>query len=286
MRARSIVNIKNLTKQYGDFQLQVRNLEIPEGKVIGLIGENGAGKSTLLNLILNQLQIEKDSIRVFEQTYSEHEQDIKSKLGVVLEQNFFPVSFSVEQVERMMSMIYPSWDKKLFYTFIQKFNLPSQKQMKEFSRGLVVKLNFASALAHRPRLLIADEATSGLDPIVRREILSILEEYVKKENMTVILSSHILSDLEQAADYFIFIHNGEILLEGDRENLLNRFMIKTEIKNNMDQVDIYYKLEEGDSVRYLVVVSDKSKDESNYATLWEILLFLVKGERINERTTI
>ena len=111
MRARSIVNIKNLTKQYGDFQLQVRNLEIPEGKVIGLIGENGAGKSTLLNLILNQLQIEKDSIRVFEQTYSEHEQDIKSKLGVVLEQNFFPVSFSVEQVERMMSMIYPSWDK-------------------------------------------------------------------------------------------------------------------------------------------------------------------------------
>jgi len=271
MRARSIVNIKNLTKQYGDFQLQVRNLEIPEGKVIGLIGENGAGKSTLLNLILNQLQIEKDSIRVF---------------GVVLEQNFFPVSFSVEQVERMMSMIYPSWDKKLFYTFIQKFNLPSQKQMKEFSRGMVVKLNFASALAHRPRLLIADEATSGLDPIVRREILSILEEYVKKENMTVILSSHILSDLEQAADYFIFIHNGEILLEGDRENLLNRFMIKTEIKNNMDQVDIYYKLEEGDSVRYLVVVSDKSKDESNYATLWEILLFLVKGERINERTTI
>lgn len=95
-----------------------------------------------------------------------------------------------------------------------------------------------------------------------------------------------MSDLEQAADYFIFIHNGEILLEGDRENLLNRFMIKTEIKNNMDQVDIYYKLEEGDSVRYLVVVSDKSKDESNYATLWEILLFLVKGERINERTTI
>ncbi|HEM2548754.1 TPA: ABC transporter ATP-binding protein [Streptococcus suis] len=286
MSTKSIVNIKNLTKQYGNFQLRVRNLEIPEGKVIGLIGENGSGKSTLLNLILNQLHIEKDCIRIFEQTYPEHEQDIKSKIGVVLEQNFFPVSFSVEQVERMMSMIYPSWDEKLFYTFIQKFNLPSQKQIIEFSRGMVVKLNFAAALAHRPRLLIADEATSGLDPIIRREILSILEECVKKENMTVVLSSHILSDLEQVADYFIFIHNGEILLEGDRASLLNRFMIKTEIKDNMQQGDIYYKLEEGTSVRYLVVVSDKNKGESHYATLWEILLFLVKGEQINERTTI
>ncbi|WP_099810498.1 ATP-binding cassette domain-containing protein [Streptococcus suis] len=286
MSTKSIVNIKNLTKQYGNFQLRVRNLEIPEGKVIGLIGENGSGRSTLLNLILNQLQIEKDCIRIFEQTYPEHEQDIKSKIGVILEQNFFPVSFSVEQVERMMSMIYPSWDEKLFYTFIQKFNLPSQKQIIEFSRGMVVKLNFAAALAHRPRLLIADEATSGLDPIIRREILSILEECVKKENMTVVLSSHILSDLEQAADYFIFIHNGEILLEGDRASLLNRFMIKTEIKDNMQQGDIYYKLEEGTSVRYLVVVSDKNKGESHYATLWEILLFLVKGEQINERTTI
>ncbi|HFI0265673.1 TPA: ABC transporter ATP-binding protein [Streptococcus suis] len=286
MSAKSIVNIKNLTKQYGNFQLRVRNLEIPEGKVIGLIGENGSGKSTLLNLILNQLQIEKDSIRIFGQTYPEHEQDIKSKIGVISEQNFFPVSFSVEQVERMMSMIYPSWDEKLFYTFIQKFNLPSQKQIIEFSRGMVVKLNFAAALAHRPRLLIADEATSGLDPIIRREILSILEECVKKENMTVVLSSHILSDLEQAADYFIFIHNGEILLEGDRASLLNRFMIKTEIKDNMQQGDIYYKLEEGTSVRYLVAVSDKNKGESHYAMLWEILLFLVKGEQINERTTI
>ena len=183
MQTDPVITVSDLTKCYGDFCLHIDKLDIDAGSFVGLIGENGAGKSTLLQLLLNQISSETDSIRIFGLNYQKHERQIKLKLGVVLENNFFPLSFSAIQIEKMLREIYPSWDEKLFAKLLQKFALPTTKKLKEFSRGMTVKLNFAVALAHHPQILLADEATSGLDPIVRKEILALLETYVQRHKL-------------------------------------------------------------------------------------------------------
>ncbi len=280
MQTDPVITVSDLTKRYGDFCLYIDKLDIDAGSFVGLIGENGAGKSTLLQLLLKQISSETDSIRIFGLNYQKHERQIKLKLGVVLENNFFPLSFSAIQIEKMLREIYPSWDEKLFAKLLQKFALPTTKKLKEFSRGMTVKLNFAVALAHHPQILLADEATSGLDPIVRKEILALLETYVQRQKMTVILSSHILSDLEQVASHFIFIHNGTILLQEKRADLLKRFIVTTKRHKRC------YQLKQGETTRYLVEVTGTKPTDVHYATLEEILLFLVKGVKIDERTTI
>lgn len=278
MQTDPVITVSDLTKRYGDFCLHIDKLDIDAGSFIGLIGENGAGKSTLLQLLLNQISSETDSIRIFGLNYQKYERQIKLKLGVVLENNFFPLSFSAIQIEKMLREIYPSWDEKLFAKLLQKFALPTTKKLKEFSRGMTVKLNFAVALAHHPQILLADEATSGL--IVRKEILALLETYVQRHKMTVILSSHILSDLEQVASHFIFIHNGTILLQEKRADLLKRFIVTTKRHKRC------YQLKQGETTRYLVEVTGTKTTDVHYATLEEILLFLVKGVKIDERTTV
>ena len=209
MGSKPVIDVLNLSKRYADFQLQINNLKINEGSIVGLVGENGSGKSTFLNLLLNQIKSEIGNVKIFGLDYAKDEYQIKLNLGVILEQNYFPNSFSVQQIEKMLEKIYPRWDKKLYHNLIDEFDLPTNKPISNFSRGMLVKLNFAATLSHHPRLLIADEATSGLDPIVRKEILSMLKEYVNDNQMTVLLSSHILSDLEQVANYFIFSKRSE-----------------------------------------------------------------------------
>ena len=285
MDTKPVIDVLNLSKRYADFQLQINNLKINEGSIVGLIGENGSGKSTFLNLLLNQIKSEIGNVKIFGLDYVKDECQIKLNLGVILEQNYFPNSFSIQQIEKMLEKVYPSWDKKLYHNLIDEFDLPTNKPISNFSRGMLVKLSFAATLSHHPRLLIADEATSGLDPIVRREILSILKEYVNNNQMTVLLSSHILSDLEQVANYFIFMENGNILLKGSQGELLNHYAIKTEI-TDLPLKNIKYKLYQDNKVQYLVEVSQESVDYIDYASLEEIFLFLVKGVKIDERTSL
>lgn len=285
MNTKPVLEVLNLSKRYTDFQLQINNLKIQEGSIVGLIGENGSGKSTFLNLLLNQIKSDSCNMKILGLDSDKDEYQIKLNLGVILEQNYFPNSFSIQQIEKMLKMIYPSWDKELYYSLIDKFALPINKAIGDFSRGMVVKLNFAATLSHHPKLLIADEATSGLDPIVRKEILIILKKYVDNNRMTVLLSSHILSDLEQVADYFIFIENGKILLKGERSELLNHYAIKTEIAH-LPLKNIKYKSSQDNIIQYLVDVSQNEVDSEDYATLEEILLFLAKGVRIDEGTTL
>lgn len=285
MNTKPVIEVLNISKKYEDFQLQINNLIINEGLIVGLIGENGAGKSTFLNLLLNQIKSESGSIKILGLDYSKDEYRIKLNLGVILEQNYFPDSFSVLQVEKMLEGIYPNWDKELYHHLIDHFALPTNKAIKNFSRGMLVKLNFAAALSHHPRLLIADEATSGLDPIVRKEILSLLEGVVKENKMTVLLSSHILSDLERIADYFVFIEKGNILLKGERSELLNRFVIKSDI-SGLSLNNIKYKLYQDNTVQYLVDISQEENENTHYASLEEILLFLAKGVKMDDRTSL
>ena len=285
MNTKPVIEVLNISKKYEDFQLQINNLIINEGLIVGLIGENGAGKSTFLNLLLNQIKSESGSIKILGLDYSKDEYRIKLNLGVILEQNYFPDSFSVLQIDKMLEGIYPNWDKELYHYLIDHFALPTNKAIKNFSRGMLVKLNFAAALSHHPRLLIADEATSGLDPIVRKEILSLLKGFVKENKMTVLLSSHILSDLERVADYFVFIENGNILLKGERSELLNGFIIKSDI-SGLSLNTIKYKLYQYNTVQYLVDISQEENENTHYASLEEILLFLAKGVKIDDRTSL
>lgn len=285
MNTKPVIEVLNISKKYEDFQLQINNLIINEGLIVGLIGENGAGKSTFLNLLLNQIKSESGSIKILGLDYSKDEYRIKLNLGIILEQNYFPDSFSVLQIEKMLEGIYPNWDKELYHHLIDHFALPTNKAIKNFSRGMLVKLNFASALSHHPRLLIADEATSGLDPIVRKEILSLLKGFVKEKKMTVLLSSHILSDLERVADYFVFIEKGNILLKGERSELLNGFVIKSDI-SGLSLNTIKYKLYQDNTVQYLVDISQEENENTHYASLEEILLFLAKGVKIDDRTSL
>lgn len=285
MNTKPVIEVLKLNKRYEDFHLQINDLKIQEGSIVGLIGENGSGKSTFLNLLLNQIKSDTCSIKIFGLDNDKDENKIKLNLGVILEQNYFPDSFSVRQLGKMLQKIYPTWDKELYQKLIDKFDLPRNKQIGDFSRGMVVKLNFIATLSHHPKILIADEATSGLDPIVRKEILSMLKEFVDDNKMTVLLSSHILSDLEQVADYFIFIENGSILLKGERNKLLNHYVITTETEN-FPVESIKYKLFQDNTTRFLVEVSQEGVNDKNYATLEEIMLFLAKGVRINEWTTL
>lgn len=285
MNTKPVIEVLKLNKRYEDFHLQINDLKIQEGSIVGLIGENGSGKSTFLNLLLNQIKSDTCSIKILGLDNDKDENKIKLNLGVILEQNYFPDSFSVRQLGKMLQKIYPTWDKELYQKLIDKFDLPRNKQIGDFSRGMVVKLNFIATLSHHPKILIADEATSGLDPIVRKEILTMLKEFVDDNKMTVLLSSHILSDLEQVADYFIFIENGSILLKGERNKLLNHYVITTETEN-FPVESIKYKLFQDNTTRFLVEVSQEGVNDKNYATLEEIMLFLAKGVRIDEWTTL
>lgn len=285
MNTKPVIEVLKLNKRYEDFHLQINDLKIQEGSIVGLIGENGSGKSTFLNLLLNQIKSDTCNIKILGLDNDKDENKIKLNLGVILEQNYFPDSFSVRQLGKMLQKIYPTWDKELYQKLIDKFDLPRNKQIGDFSRGMVVKLNFIATLSHHPKILIADEATSGLDPIVRKEILSMLKEFVDDNKMTVLLSSHILSDLEQVADYFIFIENGSILLKGERNKLLNHYVITTETEN-FPVESIKYKLFQDNTTRFLVEVSQEGVNDKNYATLEEIMLFLAKGVRIDEWTTL
>lgn len=285
MNTKPVIEVLKLNKRYEDFHLQINDLKIQEGSIVGLIGENGSGKSTFLNLLLNQIKSDTCSIKILGLDNDKDENKIKLNLGVILEQNYFPDSFSVRQLGKMLQKIYSTWDKELYQKLIDKFDLPRNKQIGDFSRGMVVKLNFIATLSHHPKILIADEATSGLDPIVRKEILSMLKEFVDDNKMTVLLSSHILSDLEQVADYFIFIENGSILLKGERNKLLNHYVITTETEN-FPVESIKYKLFQDNTTRFLVEVSQEGVNDKNYATLEEIMLFLAKGVRIDEWTTL
>lgn len=207
----NILAVKNLTKDYGDFVLNDLSFSVPRGVIMGLIGENGAGKSTTVNCILNETKINNGNILIFGKDHITEECEIKDKIGIVFDENHFPDIFTPKEIEKYMSGIYTKWDSIVYRNYLKQFELPPEKKIKNFSKGMKVKLAFAVALSHKAELLILDEATSGLDPIIRDDILDILMDFVQDETHSILFSSHITSDLEKVADYITFIHKGKLI---------------------------------------------------------------------------
>lgn len=230
------VEIREVEKGFNQFTLGTLNFCIPKGVIVGYIGQNGAGKSTTIKLILGLLKPDNGSIKVLG-VENVNKSGIKDKIGVVFDDLFLPEEIRIKDVERLGKNIYSKWDSKSFEMYKQKFNLPEAQLVKTYSRGMKMKLSMAIALSHNAELLILDEATSGLDPVVREEILDILLEFMQLENHTILISSHILSDLEKVADYIAFIDNGKLLFMEEKDELKENYGIIAVSDEQLCEID-------------------------------------------------
>ena len=259
------IEIKNVSKNYPEFKLDKISFKIPKGTIVGLIGENGAGKTTTIKSILN-ITNTTGQIKVFDKDNKKYEKEIKQDLGVVLDDSFLSEYLTAKGVNTIMKSFYTNWDTEKYFNYLKEFKLPTNKLIKDFSSGMKMKLKIATSISHNPKALILDEPTSGLDPIIRSEILEIFRNYITEdEERSILLSSHITSDLEHIADYIIFIHNGKIIFNLKTSELLENYgIIKCSQKDfsNLKKEDyIKYRKEK---YQYEVLVSDKFKIAKKY----------------------
>ena len=218
------LELRHVSRRLGDFELRDVNLTLPKGCILGLVGENGAGKSTTIRLLTGELRPDSGTVSVLDAEPGGPDfRSVKERLGVVLDDAWFPEILNARQVGTMMAMTYESWDAELYESYLTRFTLPREKNFKDYSRGMRMKLAIAAALAHRPEVLLLDEATAGLDPIVRDEVLEIFREFSEAEDHAILISSHILSDLEKLCDYIAFLHQGKLLFCQEKDRLLETY---------------------------------------------------------------
>ncbi len=233
------LKIENLCKSYkgSDFKLDNVSICIPKGTIVGFVGKNGAGKSTTINTILNIIHKDSGTVDFFEEYMNDRNICFKNDLGVVFDSLNFSGELTPKKLEKVLSEIYSKWNKDLFFEYLERFKLPTDKKIKTFSRGMSMKLSISVALSHEAKLLILDEATAGLDPVVREEILDVFLEFVEDENNSILISSHISSDLEKIADYITFIDNGKIILNEAKDTLIYDYGIARMKKNDFEKLD-------------------------------------------------
>ncbi|WP_394920589.1 ABC transporter ATP-binding protein [uncultured Robinsoniella sp.] len=283
-----ILEVKDLEKKYMDFTLDKISFSIPSGTIVGLIGENGAGKSTTINAILNLIKKDGGEIKVLGKEMTDSDTGMRNEIGVVFDGNNFYDTLTPRKIGNIMAKVYSNWDMSCFEDYLKRFQLPVSKEIKQFSKGMKMKFTIAVALSHNPRLLILDEATSGLDPIVRDEVLDIFLDFVQDETHAVLVSSHITSDLEKIADYITFIHKGKLIFSLSKDELIYNYGIikcgrEQFIKMDSDDIITYRKKD----YEYEILVSDKTRMERKYknclmndVTIDDIMLLYVKGEKV------
>ncbi len=213
------IEIKGLCKSYGDFALRNVDLVVPGGSIMGLIGENGAGKTTTIKCLLGMTRPDGGAVTVLGRDMAAHGAEIRQDIGVVLDECFYHDTLRPRDLSPILAPIYRGWDRELYRDCLARYGLPENKLIKEFSRGMKMKLSLAAALAHRPRLLVLDEATAGLDPVVREEILEEFLSFICDEEHAILMSSHITGDLEKAADYITYLHRGQVALTGSKDDI-------------------------------------------------------------------
>ena len=278
------LELNGVTKQYKDFKLDSISFTVPQGSIVGLIGENGAGKSTTINAILGLIVTEQGKISVF--NGKDVNAGTKEHIGVVFDGSNYPDNLTPKKLGKVFQNIYAEWNNKKYFELLNKFELPINKKLKEFSKGMNMKYSLVVALSHNSKLLILDEATSGLDPVIRDDILEMFLDFIQDEEHSILVSSHITSDLEKIADYIVFIHEGKVLFSRPKDELTEQYGI---IKCNAKQFD---ELNKNDIIRYKkqdyewqVLVANRQKAKKEYphtlvvpASIDDIMLLYVKGE--------
>lgn len=284
------LQIEHLEKSYPDFSLKDICLQLPKGSIMGLIGENGAGKSTTMKALLGLIQKDRGTVEIFGKTMESDGKNLKEEIGVVFDEINFYETLTPLKVGKICNSSYRNWDQKLYGDYLEKFNLPDKKEIKTFSKGMQVKLCLAAALSHHAKLLILDEATSGLDPVMRDEILDIFLEFIQDEGHSILVSSHITSDLEKVADYITFLHKGEVLLSKPKDELVYRYGIircKESFLSRIDKKEIlaFRKMD----YQCEILVADRQAAAKKYtdvvvdaAALEEMMLLYIKGEKVEK----
>lgn len=287
IKTKNAIEIKNLTKKYRNFTLDDVSFSVPSGSIMGFIGENGAGKTTTIKLILNALKKDHGTIEVLGLDHINDEKAMKEQIGVVLDESHFHDGLRPMEISKIMKCIYSNWDEPLFIQYLNKFHIATNKNFKEFSRGTKMKFSLAVALSHHPKLLILDEATSGLDPVVRNEILDIFFDFIQDEDHSILISSHITSDLEKIADYITFIHQGKLVLSEATDTLLSTYGLLLCGSADYENIDKTHMLGyRKNAFGYEVLVKNKEDMKKNYPNYTidpihlELLMTLyMKGEQ-------
>lgn len=284
----NILELQQVSKTFSksNFALENVTFSLPYGSIMGFVGENGAGKTTTIGCILNTIAKDSGMVKLFGKEMTDADTDMREKIGVVYDGDNFPAYWTAAQLAKVMSGFYKQWDNILFQKFLKEYKLPANQKIKQYSRGMTMKLAIAVALSHHPQLLILDEATGGLDPVVRDEMLDTFLDFVQEEDHSILLSSHITSDLEKVADYITFLHKGKVIFSHEKDDLVDNYGIVScgaAIFDTLDKTEIVaYRKED---YQYKVLVKNRDKAAKNYskaivspATIEEIMLFYVKGE--------
>ena len=277
------IEIKGLEKRYDGFQLGSFDLTLPSGCIMGLVGENGAGKSTTIKLIMNATGRDAGEISVLGvDNRSAGFRDVKEDIGVVLDEAYFPEVMSARNVGKVMALTYKNWDAAAFEGYLKKFSLAPDKIFKDYSRGMRMKLAIAAALSHGAKLLILDEATSGLDPMARDELLDIFNDFTRDENCSILLSSHIVSDLEKICDYIAFLHRGRLVLCEEKDRLLEEYALirlTEERLRELPEESIISRRASSYGTEALVLrCGIPAAIPTEHTSLEDIILFLAKGD--------
>ena len=281
------IEIDGLTKKYDGFTLDNISFNVPKGSIMGFIGQNGAGKTTTINSLLNIIKKDSGTIRILGLDNEKDEIAIKEQIAAVFDELPFHDQLNANHISIILRDIFKEWDNEKYFEYLDRFALPRKKKIGQFSKGMKMKLQIAAALSHNAKLLIMDEATTGLDPVVRNEILDIFLEYLQDENHSILMSSHITSDLEKIADSVTFIDKGKLLLTGYKDDILeNHGVMKCSVDN-------YKQIDEADIISARItdfgaeiMVSDKKLCSQKYSgiimdntTLEEIMLFYVNRRK-------
>lgn len=278
------IEIKEICKKYKDFSLNNVSFNVPKGSIVGFIGQNGAGKTTTIKSVLNIIKTDSGRINIFGMDNVKDEKKIKEDIAVVFDEIPFQEEFTPNNLNKIMKSIYDSWDEAVYKGYVEMFGIPYNKKIGELSKGMKMKLQIATALSHNARLLIMDEATGGLDPVVRSEILDIFFDFIQDESNSILMSSHITSDLEKIADYIVFIDKGNILLSGYKDDILSGHAIIKCAKDEFVNIDKEYIVSSRQSEFGVEALTyDISKFEDKYkgmvidrATLEDIMVYYVK----------
>lgn len=281
------IEIKGITKKYDGFTLDNVSFEVPKGSIMGFIGQNGAGKTTTIRSMLNIIPIDEGEISLLGMDHIKQEQEIKKCIAVVFDELPFQDLFNAKDIEKIMEGIYPKWDNAVYQQYLERFQLPQKKKVGQFSKGMKMKLQIACALSHDAKLLIMDEATTGLDPIVRDEILHIFLEYLQDEGRSILMSSHITSDLDKIADSITFIDKGKILISGYKDEILETHGVvkcSEEDYRNIAPTSIVSARKNSYGVEAMVIDREAMQREHSElivdpTTLEEVMLFYVNRDK-------
>ena len=278
---KNAIEIKNLSKSYKDFSLNNINLELPSGCVMGLIGKNGAGKSTIIKSILNIIRKKEGTVTILGKDSTDN--SLKNDIGIVFDEMGLPESFKLKQFKNVLKGSFDNWDEKYFFELAEKFSLPAKKRFKQYSQGMKMKVKIAAALAHKPKLLVLDEATNGLDPSARDEILDVFNDFTREDDHSILISSHIVRKKKKICDYITFIDKGSILLNEEKDRLYEDYGViqcTEEQYSSLVEDCIVGKKKTPYGIDVLMKRSDIPKGfEINPISIEELFVFMVKEEK-------